>query len=58
MACHKKTTQDFVPPQGICEHLNAFHMYAKDPKRFVETNHYCTHFTKGTYSFTLPTPCS
>ncbi|RFU75853.1 duf1264 domain-containing protein [Trichoderma arundinaceum] len=36
-------TQDFKPVKNICAHLNAFHAYADDPKRFVETNHYCGH---------------
>ncbi|KAL1852090.1 hypothetical protein Daus18300_012302 [Diaporthe australafricana] len=34
-------TQDFTPVKSICAHLNAFHVYADDPKRFVEANHYC-----------------
>ncbi|KUI69749.1 hypothetical protein VM1G_05654 [Cytospora mali] len=34
-------TQDFAPVKSICAHLNAFHVYADDPKRSVETNHYC-----------------
>ncbi|KAH7305983.1 DUF1264 domain-containing protein [Stachybotrys elegans] len=36
-------TQDFGPLKNICAHLNAFHVYADDPKRFVEANHYCGH---------------
>ncbi|KAL7945831.1 hypothetical protein V8C42DRAFT_344587 [Trichoderma barbatum] len=36
-------TQDFKPVKNICAHLNAFHAYANDPKRFIETNHYCGH---------------
>ncbi|KAK7747231.1 hypothetical protein SLS53_001484 [Cytospora paraplurivora] len=39
-------TQDFAPIKSICAHLNAFHVYADDPKRFVEANHYCTHLTE------------
>lgn len=39
--------QDFTPVKSICAHLNAFHVYADDPKRFVETNHYCSHLTEG-----------
>jgi hypothetical protein len=39
--------QDFQPVKQICAHLNAFHVYASDPKRFVETNHYCAHLTEG-----------
>ncbi|KAJ8073369.1 hypothetical protein PM082_011643 [Marasmius tenuissimus] len=33
-------TQDFRPVQNICAHLNAFHVYANDTSRFIETNHY------------------
>ncbi|KAI5207380.1 DUF1264-domain-containing protein [Aureobasidium subglaciale] len=36
-------TQNFAPPKRICAHLNAFHAYANDPTRHVETNHYCAH---------------
>ncbi|KAJ0110224.1 DUF1264 domain-containing protein [Diaporthe amygdali] len=39
-------TQDFAPVKSICAHLNAFHVYADDPKRFVEANHYCSHLTE------------
>ncbi|KAL2018434.1 hypothetical protein VTK56DRAFT_853 [Thermocarpiscus australiensis] len=39
-------TQDFSPLQSVCAHLNAFHVYASDPKRFVEANHYCGHLTE------------
>lgn len=39
--------QDLGPVKNICAHLNAFHVYADDPKRFVETNHYCSHLTEG-----------
>ncbi|KAF7365384.1 DUF1264-domain-containing protein [Mycena venus] len=38
--------QDFQPVKQICAHLNAFHVYASDPGRFVETNHYCAHLTE------------
>ncbi|KAJ7473967.1 hypothetical protein FB451DRAFT_1351487 [Mycena latifolia] len=38
--------QDFQPVKQICAHLNAFHVYASDPQRFVETNHYCSHLTE------------
>ncbi|KAJ7115087.1 hypothetical protein C8R43DRAFT_1156265 [Mycena crocata] len=38
--------QDFQPVKRICAHLNAFHVYASDPGRFVETNHYCSHLTE------------
>lgn len=41
------THQDFTPVKSICAHLNAFHVYADDPKRFVEANHYCSHLTEG-----------
>lgn len=39
--------QDFQPVKQICAHLNAFHVYANDPTRCVEANHYCTHLTEG-----------
>ncbi|KAK3380924.1 hypothetical protein B0H63DRAFT_194500 [Podospora didyma] len=39
-------TQDFTPVKNICAHLNAFHVYASDPKQLVETNHYCGHLTE------------
>ncbi|KAK1759976.1 hypothetical protein QBC47DRAFT_117812 [Echria macrotheca] len=39
-------TQDFSPVKNICAHLNAFHVYASDPTRLVETNHYCGHLTE------------
>ncbi|KAL8946700.1 MAG: hypothetical protein Q9222_006934, partial [Ikaeria aurantiellina] len=38
--------QDFAPISSICAHLNAFHVYASDPSRCVEANHYCSHITK------------
>jgi hypothetical protein len=38
-------TQSFKPIQAICAHLNAFHVYASDPSRSVEANHYCTHLS-------------
>lgn len=38
-------TQDFSPLKSVCAHLNAFHVYASDPTRFVEANHYCGHLT-------------
>lgn len=41
-------TQNFAPPKRICAHLNAFHAYANDPTRCVETNHYCAHLNDGT----------
>ncbi|MCJ1363558.1 hypothetical protein MMC16_002665 [Acarospora aff. strigata] len=38
--------QDFSPVKQICAHLNAFHVYASDPSRCVEANHYCTHLNE------------
>ncbi|CAG8122264.1 unnamed protein product [Penicillium olsonii] len=38
--------QDFTPVKQICAHLNAFHVYANDPRRCIEANHYCTHLTE------------
>ncbi|KAI1267396.1 DUF1264-domain-containing protein [Xylariaceae sp. FL1019] len=38
--------QEFKPVKQLCAHLNAFHAYADDPRRFVEANHYCAHLTK------------
>ncbi|OWP07275.1 DUF1264 domain protein [Marssonina coronariae] len=38
-------TQPFEPIRAICAHLNAFHVYASDPSRSVEANHYCTHLS-------------
>ena len=35
--------QSFEPPKRLCAHLNAFHTYADQPGRFVESNHYCAH---------------
>lgn len=43
--------QDFTPVKQICAHLNAFHVYANDPTRCVEANHYCTHLTEGTSQY-------
>lgn len=43
------SVQDFTPVKSICAHLNAFHVYADDPKRFVEANHYCSHLTEGMF---------
>ncbi|KAL4899946.1 hypothetical protein BDW74DRAFT_162745 [Aspergillus multicolor] len=39
-------TQDFTPINHICAHLHAFHVYADDPTRCVDANHYCTHLTE------------
>ncbi|KAI4125749.1 MAG: hypothetical protein LQ338_004113 [Usnochroma carphineum] len=38
--------QNFAPVKGICAHLNAFHIYANEPDRCVESNHYCTHLNE------------
>ncbi|PBP27457.1 hypothetical protein BUE80_DR001710 [Diplocarpon rosae] len=38
-------TQSFEPVKAICAHLNALHVYASDPTRSVEANHYCTHLS-------------
>lgn len=48
--------QDFTPVKQICAHLHAFHVYASDPTRCVEANHYCAHITEGgllTFSLTI-----
>lgn len=39
-------TQAFTPIKQICAHLHAFHVYASDPTRCVEANHYCSHLTE------------
>lgn len=39
------STQNFGPLKAICAHLNALHVYASDPSRSVEANHYCTHLS-------------
>lgn len=44
--------QDFTPVKQICAFLNAFHVYADDPTRYVEANHYCTHLTEGRFPMT------
>ncbi|MCJ1433266.1 hypothetical protein MMC27_002625 [Xylographa pallens] len=49
-------TQDFSPIKSICAHLNAFHVYASDPSRCVEANHYCTHLNEGSSPCTSSTP--
>lgn len=46
--------QDFTPVKRICAHLNAFHVYASDPTRCVEANHYCAHITEGMYRGLCP----
>ncbi|KAI5854015.1 hypothetical protein BZA05DRAFT_395407 [Tricharina praecox] len=35
--------QEFLPTSNICAFLNAFHVYASDPSRAVEAQHYCAH---------------
>jgi len=35
--------QALHPPNRLCAHLNAFHAYASEPSRHIETNHYCAH---------------
>ncbi|KAL8712086.1 MAG: hypothetical protein Q9220_003520 [cf. Caloplaca sp. 1 TL-2023] len=54
--------QDFAPISSICAHLNAFHVYASDPSRCVEANHYCSHITKDIRQCLIyaspPTPTS
>ena len=42
--------QNFTPVKQICAHLHAFHVYADDPTRCVEANHYCSHITEGVFS--------
>ncbi|KAL9060412.1 MAG: hypothetical protein Q9206_001032 [Seirophora lacunosa] len=38
--------QNFAPVSAVCAHLNAFHVYADEPGRCVEANHYCTHLNE------------
>lgn len=38
--------QEFQPVKQLCAHLNAFHTYAAEPGRLVETNHYCAHLSE------------
>ncbi|KAL8783901.1 MAG: hypothetical protein Q9213_004319 [Squamulea squamosa] len=38
--------QNLAPVEAICAHLNAFHVYASDPHRCVEANHYCSHISE------------
>ncbi|KAF9523313.1 hypothetical protein CPB83DRAFT_821662 [Crepidotus variabilis] len=35
--------QEFEPVKNICAFLNAFHVYADEPSRAVESHHYCSH---------------
>lgn len=37
---------NFGPVNQICAHLNAFHVYASDTSRCVESNHYCSHLNE------------
>jgi len=50
-SCYKNPNalygQTFGPTKSICAHLNAWHVYASDPTRAVEANHYCSHISKG-----------
>ena len=41
-----EAVQEFKPVNQICAHLNAFHVYASDPGRCVEANHYCSHLNE------------
>lgn len=38
--------QEFQPVKQLCAHLNAFHTYADEPGRHIETNHYCAHLSE------------
>ncbi|KAL8770973.1 MAG: hypothetical protein Q9209_003392 [Squamulea sp. 1 TL-2023] len=38
--------QNLAPVEAICAHLNAFHVYASEPHRCVEANHYCSHISE------------
>lgn len=38
--------QDVKPIKNICAHLNAFHAYADQPGRCVETSHFCSHLSE------------
>ncbi|KAF8907060.1 DUF1264 domain protein [Gymnopilus junonius] len=33
--------QEFEPLKNVCGYLNAFHLYADEPSKFVEAHHYC-----------------
>ena len=39
--------QEFAPLKNICGFLNAFHLYADEPTRFVEAHHYCASVNEG-----------
>ncbi|KAF4553839.1 Hypothetical protein D9617_6g095720 [Elsinoe fawcettii] len=36
-----------APLSSVHGHLNAFHVYAGEPTRYVETHHYCSHLTSS-----------
>ncbi|CAK3807675.1 Hypothetical predicted protein [Lecanosticta acicola] len=38
-----KMVQNLDPPNRLCAHLNAFHVYVNEPHRISEANHYCAH---------------
>lgn len=38
-------TTPFKPLQSICQHFCAFHTYASDLSRHVESHHFCTHLS-------------
>ncbi|KAF8152200.1 hypothetical protein B0H34DRAFT_800683 [Crassisporium funariophilum] len=38
--------QDLKPVKNICAFLNAFHVYADEPSRTVEAQHYCGHLNE------------
>lgn len=40
-------SQNFAPVNQICAHLYAYHVYASDPTRCVEANHYCSQLNEG-----------
>jgi hypothetical protein len=46
-------TQNFGPLKSVCAHLNAFHVYASDPTRSVEANHYCSHLSADVRKLSL-----
>ncbi|PNS19411.1 Peroxide stress-activated histidine kinase mak1 [Sphaceloma murrayae] len=35
------------PLSSVHAHLNAFHVYASEPSRYLETHHYCSHLTSS-----------
>jgi hypothetical protein len=41
-------SQSFAPLSNICAHLHAYHIYASEPTRCVEANHYCSQINEGT----------